>query len=86
MIDLVETDINDFKVKHYEVIVAYGVGDLRRQDRKPDLIVLDVMMPDKDGYTVARAKPARSLRDTRSSVTAVVHIDHHLATVEWRQG
>lgn len=54
--DLVEAISMILKSKHYEVIVAYGgvEGLEKTKTEKPDLIVLDVMMPDKDGYTVCK--------------------------------
>ena len=54
--DLVEAISMILKYKHYEVIVAYGgvEGLEKTKTEKPDLIVLDVMMPDKDGYTVCK--------------------------------
>ena len=38
----------------YEVIAAYGGNEgLRRfQDNRPDLVILDIMMPRKDGYVL----------------------------------
>jgi two-component system alkaline phosphatase synthesis response regulator PhoP len=40
----------------YEVVAAFGgiEGLEKTKTEKPDLIVLDVMMPDKDGYTVCK--------------------------------
>ncbi len=54
--DLVETTSIILKSKKYDVIAAYGgiEGLEKARNEKPDLIVLDVMMPDKDGYTVCR--------------------------------
>jgi two-component system alkaline phosphatase synthesis response regulator PhoP len=54
--DLVEAISMILKSKHYEVIIAYGgvEGLEKTKTEKPDLIVLDVMMPDKDGYTVCK--------------------------------
>ena len=54
--DLVETTSIILKSKHYDVVAAYGgvEGLEKARTEKPDLIVLDVMMPDKDGYTVCK--------------------------------
>jgi len=61
--DLVEAISMILKSKHYEVIVAYGgvEGLEKTKTEKPDLIVLDVMMPDKDGYTVCKELKADPL-------------------------
>jgi two-component system alkaline phosphatase synthesis response regulator PhoP len=54
--DLVEATSMILKSKQYDVIAAYGgiEGLEKARSEKPDLIVLDVMMPDKDGYTVCK--------------------------------
>jgi two-component system alkaline phosphatase synthesis response regulator PhoP len=54
--DLVDATSIILRSRKYEVIVAYGgiEGLEKARNEKPDLIVLDVMMPDKDGYTVCR--------------------------------
>ncbi len=54
--DLVEATSMILKSKSYDVIAAYGgvEGLAKAKSEKPDLIVLDVMMPDKDGYTVCK--------------------------------
>ena len=61
--DLVDAISMILKSKHYEVIVAYGgvEGLEKTKTEKPDLIVLDVMMPDKDGYTVCKELKADSV-------------------------
>ena len=39
----------------FEVITAYdGIGALQKLNDKPDLIILDIMMPNIDGYEVCR--------------------------------
>ncbi len=54
--DLVEATTIILKTKQYDVVPAYGgvEGLEKARTEKPDLIVLDVMMPDKDGYTVCK--------------------------------
>jgi two-component system alkaline phosphatase synthesis response regulator PhoP len=54
--DLVEATSMILKSRHYDVIAAYGgvEGLEKAKSEKPDLIVLDVMMPDKDGYTLCK--------------------------------
>ena len=54
--DLVETISIILKSKKYDVSAAYdGVEGLEKaRNEKPDLIVLDVMMPQKDGYTLCK--------------------------------
>ena len=53
--DLIETTKIVLESKPYEVIVAWdGDEGLRMaRDEKPDLILLDVIMPVKDGFTAA---------------------------------
>jgi two-component system alkaline phosphatase synthesis response regulator PhoP len=63
--DMVEATSIILKSKNYDVITAYGgvEGLQKAKAEKPDLIVLDVMMPDKDGYAVCKelkADPALS--------------------------
>jgi len=53
--DFVEVTRTVLESKPYEVIVAYdGDGGLQmaREDN-PDLIILDIIMPGKDGFSVA---------------------------------
>jgi two-component system alkaline phosphatase synthesis response regulator PhoP len=54
--DLVEAVSIILESKGYAVVKAYGgVEGLKKvKTENPDLIVLDVMMPDKDGYTVCK--------------------------------
>jgi two-component system alkaline phosphatase synthesis response regulator PhoP len=54
--DLVNAVSMILESKHYKVAAAYGgvEGLEKAKSEKPDLIVLDVMMPDKDGYVVCK--------------------------------
>ena len=54
--DLVEAVSTILENKGYEVAAAYGgiEGLEKAKTENPDLIVLDVMMPDKDGYQVCK--------------------------------
>jgi DNA-binding response OmpR family regulator len=54
--DLVEAVTMILESKDYDVIAAYGgnEGLEKAKTEGPDLIVLDVMMPDKDGYAVCK--------------------------------
>jgi two-component system alkaline phosphatase synthesis response regulator PhoP len=54
--DLVEAVSMLLEAEGMEPVAAYGgvEGLEKAQSEKPDLIVLDIMMPDKDGYQVAK--------------------------------
>jgi two-component system alkaline phosphatase synthesis response regulator PhoP len=54
--DLVEAVSIILESKGYAIAKAYGgvEGLKRAKTENPDLIVLDVMMPDKDGYAVCK--------------------------------
>lgn len=54
--DLVEAVTMILETKNYNVAAAYGglEGLQKARTENPDLIVLDVMMPDKDGYAVCK--------------------------------
>lgn len=54
--DLVEAVTIILESKKYDVVAAYGgiEGLEKAKTEEPDLIVLDVMMPDKDGYAVCK--------------------------------
>jgi two-component system alkaline phosphatase synthesis response regulator PhoP len=63
--DLVEAVSMILESKNFDVAAAYGgiEGLQKARTENPDLIVLDVMMPDKDGYAVCKelkADPALS--------------------------
>jgi len=54
-IDFVESTKIILESKPYEVIVAYNgdEGLQKAREENPDLIILDVIMPVKDGFTAA---------------------------------
>ncbi len=54
--DLVESVSTILQNKNHKVVQAYGgiEGLEKARTEKPDAIVLDVMMPDKDGYEVCK--------------------------------
>ena len=58
--DLVEAVTMILESKKFDVTAAYGglEGLEKARTEKPDLIVLDVMMPDKDGYAVCKEMKA----------------------------
>jgi two-component system alkaline phosphatase synthesis response regulator PhoP len=77
--DLVEATSMILKSRHYDVIAAYGgvEGLEKARAENPDLIVLDVMMPDKDGYTVCKelkADPALNAIPVLLLTAVVSHI------------
>jgi two-component system alkaline phosphatase synthesis response regulator PhoP len=77
--DLVEATSMILKSRHYDVIAAYGgvEGIEKARAENPDLIVLDVMMPDKDGYTVCKelkADPALNAIPVLLLTAVVSHI------------
>ena len=44
-----------FEIQGYEVITARGgVEALEKIEKRPDIILLDICMPDLDGFTVCR--------------------------------
>lgn len=54
--DSVETVTMILESSNYDVVAAYGgiEGLQKAKSESPDLIILDVMMSDKDGYTVCK--------------------------------
>ncbi len=54
--DFVEAVTMILKPKKFEVVAAYDgkEGIEKVKTERPDLVVLDVMMPEKDGYTVCK--------------------------------
>jgi len=84
--DLVEATSIILKTKNYDVSAAYdGVEGLEKaRNEKPDLIVLDVMMPQKDGYTLCKelkADPDLS----RIPVLLLTAVVSHISTTRFTQ-
>lgn len=54
-IDFVDATKTVLESKNYQISVAYNgdEGLEKARDEKPDLIILDIIMPVKDGFTVA---------------------------------
>lgn len=54
-VDFVESTKIILESKPYEVIVAFGgdEGITKAREENPDLVLLDVIMPVKDGFTAA---------------------------------
>lgn len=54
-VDFVESTKIILESKPYEVIVAFGgdEGIAKAREENPDLVLLDVIMPVKDGFTAA---------------------------------
>ena len=54
--DLVEAVTMILRSKKFEVVAAYNgkEGIVKVKTERPDLVVLDVMMPEKDGYSVCK--------------------------------
>ena len=82
--DMVEATSMILKSRDYDVITAYGgvEGLQKAKAEKPDLIVLDVMMPDKDGYVVCKELKADSaLRDI--PVLLLTAVVSHISTTRF---
>src|SRR3990172_7734299 len=84
--DLVEAVSMILESKNYDVAAAYGgiEGLQKAKTESPDLIVLDVMMPDKDGYTVCKelkADPELS----RIPVLLLTAVVSHISTTRYTQ-
>ena len=84
--DLVNAVTMILKSKKYEVAAAYGgnEGLAKAKAEKPDLIVLDVMMPDKDGYTVCRELKADSAL-SKIPVLLLTAVASHVPTTRYTQ-
>jgi len=82
--DLVEAVSLVLRAKNYEVISAYGgvEGFDKAKKENPDAIILDVMMPDKDGYTVCKElKADEKLRDI--PVLLLTAVVSHIPTTRY---
>lgn len=66
------------RVGHDVVIAENGMEGLARADRQPDLIVVDLMMPNLDGYEFVK-----QLRATDGHATTPVIAASGLSTGEW---
>lgn len=65
--DLVEMVKKRLKTKGYDVITAFdgGEGLKKAKEEKPDLILLDILMPNIDGITMASTlKSDPDIKDT----------------------
>jgi two-component system, OmpR family, alkaline phosphatase synthesis response regulator PhoP len=72
--------------KNFTVATAYGgdEGLEKARTEKPDLIVLDVMMPDKDGYTVCKELKADPVL-SRIPVILLTAVVSHISTTRYTQ-
>ncbi len=72
--------------KHYKVAAAYGgnEGVQKAKTENPDLIVLDVMMPDKDGYAVCKELKAKPPLD-RIPILLLTAVASHVPTTRYTQ-
>jgi len=54
-VDFVEATRTVLESKNYDVIVAYEgqAGLIKAREEKPDLVLLDIIMPVKNGFTAA---------------------------------
>ena len=76
--DLVEAVSMLLEAAGMTPIAAYGgvEGLERARTESPDLIVLDVMMPDKDGYAVARELAANEQLGQIPVIMLTAVVDH----------
>jgi len=84
--DLVKAVTMILESKKYLVAAAYGglEGLRKAKTEDPDLIVLDVMMPDKDGYSVCKelkADPGLS----KIPVLLLTAVVSHIPTTRFTQ-
>jgi len=79
IVDLIRLTLGD----QYEFLEAYsGEEALKRvQEKKPDLILLDIMMPGMDGYEVAkRLKADSNTKDVIIAMVSAKKEDHDILT------
>ena len=84
--DLVNAVRMILEAKNYEVAAAYGgvEGLQKARTENPDLIVMDVMMPDKDGY--AACKELKSDPQlSRIPVLLLTAVVSHISTTRFTQ-
>jgi len=76
--DLVEAVSMLLEAEGMTPIAAYGgvEGLERAKSESPDLIVLDVMMPDKDGYAVAKELAANDSLSDIPVIMLTAVVDH----------
>jgi len=74
------------EAKNYEVAAAYGgvEGLQKARTENPDLIVLDVMMPDKDGYAVCKELKSDP-QLSRIPVLLLTAVVSHISTTRFTQ-
>ena len=84
--DLVEAVTMILESKNYEVTAAYGgvEGLQKAKAESPDLIVLDVMMPDKDGFTVCKELKAHP-ELAKIPVLLLTAVVSYIATTRYTQ-
>ena len=84
--DLVDAVTMILKSKKYEVAAAFGgnEGLAKAKTENPDLIVLDVMMPDKDGYTVCKELKADTAL-SKIPVLLLTAVASHVPTTRYTQ-
>jgi len=84
--DLVNAARMILEAKNFEVAAAYGgvEGLQKARTEHPDLIVLDVMMPDKDGYAVCKELKSDP-QLSRIPVLLLTAVVSHISTTRFTQ-
>jgi DNA-binding response OmpR family regulator len=82
--DLVETVSMMLEARGYSPLQAYGgkEGLEKAREERPDLIVLDVMMPDKDGYAVCN-ELKKDLDFSEIPIILLTAIGDHITTTTY---